>query len=102
VLAFDEEAGKPLVSKSATLVNSIVIPPCYIGEFVHLENAVVGPFVSLGEATHVKDSVIKNSLIQKNSTIENVVLNDSMIGSNVHYRKNKLDISIGDYCTHHE
>jgi len=102
VLAFDEEAGKPLVSKSATLINSIVIPPCYIGEFVHIENAVVGPFVSLGEATHVKDSVIKNSLIQKNSTIENVVLNDSMIGSNVHYRKNKLDISIGDYCTHHE
>lgn len=102
VLTFDAEANKPLVAQNATFINSVVIPPCFIGESVRLENSVVGPYVSLGNSTVVKDSVVKNSLVQKNSYLENVVLRDSMIGSNVRFRKHSQDISLGDYCAHDE
>lgn len=102
VLAFDAEAGKSLIAKSATVINSLVIPPCFIGESAYIENAIVGPNVSIGEATKVKDSIIKNSLIQKKSVLKNVVLHNSMIGSHVKFESNKLDLSLGDYCTHNE
>ncbi|MEM6378677.1 MAG: sugar phosphate nucleotidyltransferase, partial [Bacteroidota bacterium] len=37
-----------LVHPSAKLKNSIIIPPCYLGADVELENSVVGPYVSIG------------------------------------------------------
>ena len=36
-----------LVSSSAVIEQSVVIPPCYIGENVVVKNSVVGPHVSL-------------------------------------------------------
>ena len=95
VLEFDKDLDT--VDSSATLNNSIVIPPCFIGKNVVLTNSVIGPHVSIGEGTSVSDSVIKNSIIQKNSTVQNIVVKDSMIGSHAKVLKNANDLSIGDY-----
>jgi len=97
VLEFDKNEN--LVSQDLVSNNSVVIPPCYIGENVVLENAVVGPHVSLGNGTTVKNSIISNSIIQKNVTIKNAVLQDSMIGNNAAVLSDGKVISIGDYTT---
>ncbi len=97
VLEFDRE--EDLISKDLVSKNSIVIPPCYIGEHVVLENSVIGPHVSLGRGTTVKNSVVKNSIVQKNAMIENSVLQDSMIGNYAKILSHGKVISIGDYTT---
>lgn len=89
--------GEELISPSARIENSIVIPPCYIGDNVVITNAVVGPHVSVGNNTTVTKSVISRSIIQTASHIENKVIHNSMIGNSVSLRGQAEDLSIGDY-----
>jgi glucose-1-phosphate thymidylyltransferase len=97
MLGFLHADGQNLVSASAVLENSEIIPPCYIGDNVVLKNAKVGPNVSLGDNTKVEDSTIKNSLVQTNSVIKNAKLDNAMIGNNARFDGNFTSISIGDY-----
>jgi glucose-1-phosphate thymidylyltransferase len=45
----------------------------------------------------VEDSVIKNSIIQKNSKIRNSEVINSMVGNFVELENTNGDLSIGDY-----
>jgi len=90
---------QPLVSAKAKLINSVIIPPCYVGDGVIIENSVVGPHVSISEKTHIRDSRIRNSIIQKESQISNAVLENSMLGNFVIFEGSSLDLSLGDFNT---
>ncbi len=91
--------SEKLVSASAKVENSVIIPPCYIGENVVLRNAVVGPFVSLEEGVMVEDARIKNAIIQSGTTVKNVYLENSMLGKNVTYIEKPRELSLGDFST---
>jgi len=97
VLEFDKD--KDLISSSATVENSVIIPPCFVGNGAVIVNSVIGPHVSIGAETKVSNSVIVNSNIQKNTIIENANLKDSMIGNHANVLSSARDISIGDYTT---
>jgi glucose-1-phosphate thymidylyltransferase len=99
VLEHDLAKGVELVHTSVQLINSTLIPPCYVGEGVVIENSVVGPHVSLGKGTKIKNSVISNTNIQLDTHIENAVIANSMIGSKVVYKGHVQDLSIGDFST---
>ncbi len=97
ILGFLHADGENMVSPSATLENSTIIPPCYIGENVVLKNSTIGPNVSLGANTKVEDSTMKNSLVQTNSVIRNASLDNAMIGNHAIFDGKFTAISIGDY-----
>ena len=97
VLEFDKE--KDLVSADVQLKNAVIIPPCFVGKNVIIENSIVGPHVSLGRGTVVRNAVIKNSIVQKNAVISNTVLKGSMIGNFAKILSHSKEISIGDYTT---
>lgn len=88
---------KELVAKSVKLNNSVIIPPCFIGENVELHNSVVGPHVSIGENSRIEDSRIENSIVQTNSLLKDLRLKNSMIGNHVIYAGRTYDASVGDY-----
>lgn len=96
VLEFIREKEQ-LVAESSRQENSIIIPPCYIGEEVVLKNAVIGPHVSIGKGTQVENSVIRNSIIQEDTRIINANFSNSMIGNHVDYSGASADLSIGDH-----
>lgn len=97
VLEFDKD--QELVSSSAKIENSIIIPPCFVGENASIKNSVVGPHVSIGANTSVTNSVISNSIIQKEAKIENANIVDSMIGNKASVLKKASDLSVGDFTT---
>jgi glucose-1-phosphate thymidylyltransferase len=97
LLGFLQSDGENLVSASAKLENSTIIPPCFIGDDVVLVNSTVGPNVSLGKASHVFDSTIKNSLIQTHAHIKNASLDNAMIGNHAAFDGKFTNVSIGDY-----
>jgi glucose-1-phosphate thymidylyltransferase len=99
VLEFDNEKGINLVSSSAKVIDSVIIPPCYIGDNVKIERSVIGPHVSIGENTQVNDSILKNSIIQYSTKISNLIFSDSMIGSNANLKGLARDLSLGDFST---
>ena len=99
VLEFDWEAQKQLVHESVEIENSVIIPPCFVGKNVKISNSVIGPHVSLGAGTEVVNSNISNSIVQQDTSLKNVVMADSMIGSKVAYHGQALDLSLGDFTT---
>jgi len=102
VLEYDFENNRKMVSETAEIIDSVIIPPCFIGDHVVIENSVVGPHVSLGKDTRVINSVIANSIIQQNADLANAVLANSMIGSHAVYVGSARDLSLGDYSTVNE
>ena len=97
MLRFLAAEGKELIDPSAILENTTLTPPCYIGKNVVLKNVTLGPGVSIGEGTQVTNSNLKDSIIQKNSVVENAQLEKAMIGNHVRYNGAYTSISIGDY-----
>lgn len=97
MLNFLEKDGENMVSASVKTINSTIIPPCYVGDDVELENAIIGPYVSLGNGTKVINSEVKNSLVQNNAVIVNAKLDNAMIGNHAKFDGDFTSVSIGDY-----
>lgn len=97
VLEFDRAKNADMVHPDSKLINSIIIPPCYVGKDVILENSIVGPHVSLGKGSMVTNSIIRNSILQDNAIIVDANLKDSMLGSNAKYKGLARDLSLSDY-----
>lgn len=83
--------------ESSEIENSLIIPPCFIGENVKVINSKIGPNVSLGNGTCIINSNIDNSLIQENTKINHGNLSNSMIGNSAMYFGVSREISLGDY-----
>jgi len=88
-----------MVSSSAIIENSTIMPPCFIGDNAVIRNSSVGPHVSVGAATIIENSQVRNSIIQTNTTIRHRVLQNSMIGHFVYLNGKGEEVSIGDYST---
>jgi glucose-1-phosphate thymidylyltransferase len=88
-----------LINDSVQIINSEVIPPCFIGANTIIKNAKIGPHVSLGSNTVVKNSVINKTIIQNDSMITNAKLSNSMIGNHVNFdgKNTQQEVSIGDF-----
>lgn len=97
VLINEQKKGVNTVHDSVKLNNSIIVPPCFIGENVILTNSVIGPHVSLGKDSTIENTVISNSIIQHDVQLNNVVIKDSMIGSKSNYQGLARVLSLGDY-----
>lgn len=87
------------VAASATIKNSTILEPCFIGEGVIIENAVVGPFAALGAGARIENAVLNNSIVQTNATVQNAVVSNSMIGNFASYKGHAADLSLSDYTT---
>ena len=86
-----------LIDDTAKVVNSIIIPPCFIGKNVIIKDSIVGPHVSIENNTTIKKVIVSNSIIQSNTTIENSNLTNSMIGNFVNIAQVIVETNVGDY-----
>ena len=93
----ENHKNQNLVHSSVKLENSIISPPCYVGENVVLRNTVIGPHVSLGNHSTVENSIVSNSIVQSNVKIRQANISNSMIGNFAEYTGRSRDLSVGDY-----
>jgi glucose-1-phosphate thymidylyltransferase len=90
---------QPLISTKAKLINSVIIPPVFVGDEVVIENSIIGPHVSIGTCTIVRDSRISNSIVQKNCKLNTAILSNSLLGNFVNFEGKSEDLSLGDYSS---
>lgn len=76
--------------------NTIFIPPVSIAEGCDIKNSIIGPHVAMGENTIVEFSVVKGSIIGSFSKLYDVVLDNSLIGSDTEIRGETRSLNIGD------
>ena len=74
----------------------VIIPPVVIADDAELEYCVVGPYVSIGEGCSLKHVIVRDSIIGDDTTIEDVVLDGSMLGHHVVIRGEADKINAGD------
>ena len=96
ILEYDKNE-KRLRGNGIIFENSVIIEPCFLGDNVKLTNSVVGPHVSIGLGSTVENSVIRNSIIQKNSKLISVNIANSMIGNSAEITGKSEDFSVGDF-----
>lgn len=76
--------------------NTVIIPPVSIGIGCIIENSIIGPNVTLGEYTNMAQSIIKNSIVGAYCKLNNILLEDSLIGSDTSLNGERRSLSIGD------
>ncbi len=76
--------------------NTVVVPPVSIGEGCTIKNSIIGPNVTIGENTTLDYSIVKNSIIGSFSNLFDIVLDDSVIGSDTNLHGESRSLNIGD------
>lgn len=76
--------------------NTIIIPPVSIGEGCDIKNSVIGPNVSIGDHTVLNYTIVKESIIGSYSKLYDVVLDESLIGSDTGIKGETRSLNIGD------
>jgi glucose-1-phosphate thymidylyltransferase len=76
--------------------NTVIIPPVSIGAGCDIKNSIIGPNVSIGENTKIDYSIVKSSIIGSFSNLFDIVLDDSVIGSDTNLRGETRSLNIGD------
>jgi glucose-1-phosphate thymidylyltransferase len=86
-----------LQSPSASVENSVIIPPCFIGADVRIRNSVVGPYASLEAGSVIDQSLISHSIVGANSCVKNSIIKNSLLGNHVACQSKPDELSLGDY-----
>ncbi len=91
--------NRTLLKKSnnkTTRKGSIIIPPCWIDESSKIEKSIVGPYVSVSRDCRISNSIVENSILNSGSTIQDIIVIDSVIGSMTDIIGNKMSVNIGN------
>jgi glucose-1-phosphate thymidylyltransferase len=60
--------------------SNLLIHPVFIHKSSHVENSIIGPNVAIGKKCSINGSILKDSIVDDNSNISNVMLLHSLIG----------------------
>lgn len=105
---FDCGKKETLLESNATLLkkfavqqeyhfeNTVIVKPVSIAPGCTIRNSIIGPNVAIGENTTIDYSIVKNSIIGSYSNLFDIVLDDSIIGSDTNLRGETRSLSIGD------
>ncbi|UCH79243.1 MAG: NTP transferase domain-containing protein [Candidatus Coatesbacteria bacterium] len=75
---------------------SIIIPPVWIDESAAIQNSIIGPNVSVAGGAIVKDSIVRDSLVSEYASVENLILQSSIIGDRAAAQGRPASLNVGD------
>ena len=73
-----------------------IIPPVYIHPDALVSSSVIGPNVSVGAGCKIHSSVLSNVIMDAETEIENMVIDNSLLGKNVRLKARVAQMSLGD------
>jgi glucose-1-phosphate thymidylyltransferase len=73
-----------------------VIQPVYIHPDAELEGSVIGPHVSIGKQAVIRNSILKNSIVEQEAHISDMILEGSLIGRQAEVEGRPESMNIGD------
>jgi glucose-1-phosphate thymidylyltransferase len=76
---------------------SVVInPPVFVHPTAELENCVIGPFASIGAGARVSSSIVRDSILEDEAQVCNVILESSLIGRRSQIQRRAGSVNAGD------
>lgn len=79
------------------ILNSVLIEPVHISEGATVRNSILGPYVSVAAGCVITESVIRNSIINADSEVNDMILDATLLGDSVHLVGSPRRMNIGDH-----
>lgn len=76
--------------------NCIIVEPIFIGKGTVIKNCIIGPNVTIGGNVTISDSIIRDTIIGNYTKLNDVVLFNSLIGSDSEIWGSSQSLNIGD------
>lgn len=89
-----ENRVKPIDAKRYP--GAVIIPPVAIAKDVKIEHSVVGPYVSIAAGCEVHDCILSNCVIDSGTKLEKKILENSLLGRNIHIKGYSEQWNLGD------
>jgi len=86
----DKRGGAPVVK------GSVVHAPVVVSEGAVIENCIVGPHVSVAAGARLKNAVVRDSIINENATVEDILIEGSVVGGSALVRGGFRRVNVGD------
>ena len=74
-----------------------MIQPCYIDEDSKIESSIIGPYVTVAKGSEIRHSIIENSILNEGSRLENVILNESVVGAFAEVTGRGSSLNVSDH-----
>lgn len=78
-------------------INTVLIEPVHIEKGAVVRDSILGPYVSVAAGSVIEQSIIRESIINKNSEVRNMVLHHSILGDYVNLVGALRRMNIGDH-----
>ena len=92
----DKEAT---AEKAGTVENCTVIEPVFIGAEAVVKDSVIGPYAAIHGGAQVTGSVVKNTIVFSEASVEASALDDSLVGHHAQVKAFGGTLNIGDHAT---
>src|SRR5205085_381283 len=93
------ETNRVLLDKRGehpSVPGSVVHPPVTIAGDAVVESAILGPHVTVAAGAQVRNAVVRNAIINQNATVEDTLLEASVVGENAVVRGGFRRVNVGD------
>ena len=91
------ENGHNNSEEAARRKDVVVIPPVFIHPSAQIEGSVIGPHVSVGACADIRRSIVRNSILEDEAQVYDVILESSLIGRQAHIQRRAGIINAGDH-----
>lgn len=79
------------------VIDSVLIEPVHIEQGAVVKNSIIGPNVSVAAGTVVENSVIRESILNADNKVSNLILEHSLLGDSVTLIGSPRKMNIGDH-----
>ena len=83
-------------AKPVVIPGSVVHAPVAVAPGAMIENCILGPHVSVGAGARLRNSVVRDSIINENAVIEDILVESSVLGMNAVVRGAFKRLNVGD------
>jgi glucose-1-phosphate thymidylyltransferase len=93
------ETNRALLDQLATQVTRegvLVLPPVAMDPTAEVTEAVIGPHVSIGPRAHVHRAIVRDSIVNQDAIVEDMLLEGSVVGENAVVRGAYQRLNVGD------
>jgi glucose-1-phosphate thymidylyltransferase len=75
---------------------ALILPPVFVSKSARVENCILGPNVSVADKAILRNSIIRNSIIGIQASVENSTLDSSLVGNRAQVKGVFRQLNVGD------
>ncbi len=73
-----------------------VIPPVSVAPSAVIDRSIIGPYVSVAPGVSIRNAIVRNSILNENAVVEEMLLDASVVGENAVVRGGYQKLNVGD------